>query len=631
MLQLAQKLAVVTGAGSGIGRELVRQLVAEGCHVAMCDINGESLRETDALLRASNPFDVRTTTFVADTSDREAMRAFAADVRERHTTDHIDLLVNNAGHGGGESFVTGPEEEWERTFDVCWRSVYGTTRAFLPLLMASPASHIVNIASINAVMATIGAKYPVTAYASAKFAVRGFTESLVTDLALHAPNVRAVLVIPGGVSTSITQNSARLLGKDPLTLTEAQITDARRHLETQGVDVDALSDDEVRGALVQQQKYFDGLGKLSPARAATIILDGLRAGKWRIVVGNDAFLADRVVRRHPSWAFDVQRRRIKYYATVRDGGLMLTLNARDKIRRRWWVASGRSASPDLWQAPPMSRTKSVLITGASTGIGEAAALHFDRLGWRVFAGVRKQEDGERLRAQATERLTPVILDVADEAQVNDVLAKIDELLGEDGLDGLVNNAGISVGGPIEILPLDEWRRLFEVNLLGQVAVTKAALPALRRAFGRIVFVGSISGRSAPAYGGPYAASKYALEAVGSSLREELRPWGIRISMVEPGIIDTPIWRKGPTLEEFKAMVGGEKFELYRRRLEGLTAHVEMIAARGIPATKVAKTVEHALTATRPLYRYLVGRDAQIIGITQRALPDRIAMRIRRRL
>ncbi|MEO8696261.1 MAG: SDR family NAD(P)-dependent oxidoreductase [Acidimicrobiales bacterium] len=624
-------MAVVTGAGSGIGRALVQQLVAEGCHVAMCDINGESLRETDALIRASNPFDVRTSTFVADTSDREAMRAFAADVRERHATDHIDLLINNAGHGGGESFVTSPEEEWERTFDVCWKSVYGTTREFLPMLVASPASLVVNVASGNALVPHLGAKSPVTAYASAKFAVKGFTESLITDFALHAPNVRAVVVMPGRVNSSISQNSARLLGKDPLTLDEAQIIDARHRLAAQGLDVDALSDDGIRRTLLRRQKHFDTSGTLSSAQAATTILDGLRAGKWRIVVGYDLFIVDRVVRRHPTWAFAMERRRVKYYAAVRDGGPMLATMARDRIRRRWWVASGRSASPELWEAPTMSKTKNVLITGASTGIGEAAALHFDRLGWRVFAGVRKEEDGDRLRAEATERLTPVLLDVADEAQVNDALAKVDGLLGEDGLDGLVNNAGISVGGPIEVLPLDEWRRQFEVNLLGQIAVTKAALPALRRAFGRIVFVGSISGRSAPAYLGPYAASKYALEAVASSLREELRPWGIRISMVEPGVIDTPIWRKGPTLEEFVAMVDEERFALYRAQLEGMAGHIETIAARGIPASKVAKTVEHALTATRPLYRYLVGRDAQIIGITQRALPDRIAMRIRRKL
>jgi NAD(P)-dependent dehydrogenase (short-subunit alcohol dehydrogenase family) len=341
MLQLARKLAVVTGAGSGIGRELVRQLVAEGCHVAMCDINGESLRETDALLRASNPFDVRTTTFVADASDREAMRAFASDVRERHATDHIDLLVNNAGHGGGESFVTSPEEEWERTFDVCWKSVYGTTRAFLPMLMASPASHIVNMSSINAIVPNLGRNYPVTAYASAKFAVRGFTESLITDLALHAPNVRAVLVMPGRIRSSISQNTARLLGKDPLTLTMEQLTDARRQLANDGVDVDTLSDDEVRRTLLRQQENFDNLGALSSAHAATIILDGLRAGKWRIVVGHDAFLVDRVARRHPSWAFDMMRRRIEWYAKVRDGVPMLAVQAGAKIRRRWWVASGR--------------------------------------------------------------------------------------------------------------------------------------------------------------------------------------------------------------------------------------------------------------------------------------------------
>jgi NAD(P)-dependent dehydrogenase (short-subunit alcohol dehydrogenase family) len=279
----------------------------------------------------------------------------------------------------------------------------------------------------------------------------------------------------------------------------------------------------------------------------------------------------------------------------------------------------------------MAPNRNVLVTGSSTGIGEACALHLDRLGWHVFAGVRRPEDGERLRAQASERLTPVELDVADESQVGRALAAIDEIVGDDGLAGLVNNAGISRAGPIELLPLEQWREQFEVNVFGQVAVTKASLPLIRRSTGRIVFMSSISGRSAPGFLGPYAASKYALEAIGASLREELLPWGIRVAMVEPGVIVTPIWSKGPTDEELRAMMGAEGLRLYQLDPGAVRTAVDELVKRGVPASTVADVVEHALTASRPRYRYLVGRDAKLIGAFARFAPDRVFARIRRRL
>ena len=276
----------------------------------------------------------------------------------------------------------------------------------------------------------------------------------------------------------------------------------------------------------------------------------------------------------------------------------------------------------------------VLVTGASSGIGEACALHLDRLGWRVFAGVRKTADGERLQEQAGSRgrLTPVRLDVTDEAQVEEALASIGEQVGSDGLAGLVNNAGVAQGGPLEFLPLSTWREQLDVNVFGQIAVTKAALPLLRKATGRIVFIGSIAGRVAAPMIGPYAASKHAIEAIGASLREELLPWGLEVSVVEPGVIQTPIWSKGrATADAVEAELGDDARRLYHDHIQTARASIEKNDKKGVPATKVAEAVEHALTSPRPKLRYLVGTDAKVAGNLVRVVPDRAWARLSRRL
>ena len=274
----------------------------------------------------------------------------------------------------------------------------------------------------------------------------------------------------------------------------------------------------------------------------------------------------------------------------------------------------------------------VLVTGASTGIGEACALHLDRIGWRVFAGVRKEADGQRLRARATDRLTPVTLDVTDEGHVADAFAVIADAVGDDGLAGLVNNAGVARGGPIELLPLSEWRDQLDVNVLGQIAVTKAAIPLVRAAGGRIVFMGSIAGRVAGPLIGPYAASKHAIEAIAMSLREELLPWGIRVAVVEPGVIDTPIWEKGrTTADEVEAAIGDEGQRLYKDQMERTRVAIERNARRGIAPAKVAEAVAHALTSDRPKLRYLVGTDALVAGNLARVMPDRVWARLSRKL
>jgi NAD(P)-dependent dehydrogenase (short-subunit alcohol dehydrogenase family) len=275
--------------------------------------------------------------------------------------------------------------------------------------------------------------------------------------------------------------------------------------------------------------------------------------------------------------------------------------------------------------------RSALVTGASTGIGRATTLHLDGRGWRVFAGVRREEDAASLREAGSEHLTPLTLDVTDAAQIAAAAARVGEEVGEAGLDGLVNNAGIAIAAPLEFLPPEELRHQLEVNLVGQVAVTHAFLPALRRAAGRIVFVGSIAGKSALPFLSPYAASKHALEAVADSLRLELRPFGIRVSIVEPGSIRTAIWaRSAQRADELIAASDGQLGELYGARMAAFRQLALKRGAGGAPAQKVAKVVVEALTTERPHTRYLVGRDARLRAAFER-LPSRLRDRILERV
>lgn len=271
----------------------------------------------------------------------------------------------------------------------------------------------------------------------------------------------------------------------------------------------------------------------------------------------------------------------------------------------------------------------VLISGASTGIGQACALRLDRAGHSVFAGIRRDEDAKRLKEQASDRLRPVLLDVTDEAQVEAVM----KLIGEESgvLHGVVNNAGIARGGPVEYLPLELWREQFEVNVIGQVALTKAALPLLRASKGRVVFIGSIGGKVATALMSPYNASKFAVEAIGESLRHELHPWGIGVAVVEPGAIKTAIWDKGRReADRLEEELPAKARELYADHLVAIRKGIEMQDRQGIEPDKVARAVEHALFSTHPRTRYPVGIDAKLQGALVRLLPDRVREAIVRR-
>jgi NAD(P)-dependent dehydrogenase (short-subunit alcohol dehydrogenase family) len=266
----------------------------------------------------------------------------------------------------------------------------------------------------------------------------------------------------------------------------------------------------------------------------------------------------------------------------------------------------------------------IVITGASSGIGEACALHLDELGCRVFAGVRRPADGEALKAKASARLTPVLLDVTDAAAIARTFETIRGAVGAAGLAGLVNNAGIGVGGPLEAVPLSDLRKQFEVNVIGPVAVTQAFLPLLRLGRGRIVNMGSIAGLASTPFIGPYSASKFALEALTDALRMELQPWGIHVSIVEPGAIASRIWDKSrQRAAQMQASAGPEMKTRYGAAVARVREAMEQAERRAIPARVVAVAVAHALLSPRPKTRYLVGLDARIRAVMAAWLPDRV--------
>jgi NAD(P)-dependent dehydrogenase (short-subunit alcohol dehydrogenase family) len=305
MESFREQIAVVTGGGTGMGRELAKQLAAEGCHVAMCDVSPEHMAETKAQSERRAPRGTRVTTHLCDVSDEAQVLAFRDAARAAHATDCVHLLFNNAGIGGGGSFVADERTEWEKTFAVCWNGVYFCTRAFLPLLIASPEAHLVNTSSVNGFWASLGPSVPHTAYSAAKFAVKGFSEALVTDLRNHAPHVKVSVVMPGHVGTSIVSNSAAVLGRpSPKEMTAEDLLPIRERMKRQGLPADAIPDELIRTGLQRLADDFRDKAPLTAAAAATIILDGVRKGEWRILVGEDAHELDRLVRGAPHDAYE---------------------------------------------------------------------------------------------------------------------------------------------------------------------------------------------------------------------------------------------------------------------------------------------------------------------------------------
>src|SRR6266851_1210717 len=299
------KLAVVTGGGSGMGRELARQLAAQGCSVAACDWHPDAVTETAAMARAGAPPGVRVTSHACDVSDEAQVLRFRDELLDGHGSDHVDLVFSNAGIGGAGSFVKDSRQDWERTFAIDWWGVYYCARAFLPLLIASGDGVLVNTSSVNGFWATLGPGMPNTAYCTAKFAVKGFTEALIEDLRTNAPQVRVAVVMPGHVGTNIVANSFRARGlPDPEHMTDAQVEeliprDTRAGLTEAGLLAANASAAELRQMLVQANADFRDKAPVSAAEAATVILDGVRSGAWRILVGEDARRIDAAVRAKP--------------------------------------------------------------------------------------------------------------------------------------------------------------------------------------------------------------------------------------------------------------------------------------------------------------------------------------------
>jgi len=307
MKDLAGRIAVVTGGGTGMGRELVRQLVAEGCNVAMCDISEHNMTETKRLCEQERlPQGLRITTCLADVSDEAQVIRFRDAVAEQQETDKIHLLFNNAGIGGGGSMIANDRGEWERTFNICWGGVYLNTRTFLPMLLRADEGHIVNTSSVNGFWASVGPRMPHTAYSAAKFAVKGFSEALIADLRMNAPHIKVSVVMPGHIGTSIAANSRKIqAGNESDEINAMEIAQARARIASTGKDPSELSDDELRALMEERARRFLEEAPTTAAQAATIILDGVKADRWRILVGDDAHKIDELVRQSPERAYDI--------------------------------------------------------------------------------------------------------------------------------------------------------------------------------------------------------------------------------------------------------------------------------------------------------------------------------------
>jgi NAD(P)-dependent dehydrogenase (short-subunit alcohol dehydrogenase family) len=306
MQDFAGRIAVVTGGGTGMGRELVRQLVAEGCNVAMCDVSAPAMAETKQLCEAEGVRQgLRITTHVADVSDEPQVLRFRDEVAEHQEADKVHLLFNNAGIGGGGSMIVNSREQWERTFNVCWGGVYYNTRAFLPMLQNADQAHIVNTSSVNGFWASIGPYVPHTAYSAAKFAVKGFTEALITDLRINAPHIKCSVVMPGHIGTSIVANSRKIHSHNQSDeITAAEIALARERIASTGKDPSGMTDDDIRNLMIEQSRRFLEEAPTTAAKAASIILNGVKAGQWRILVGDDAHAIDKMVRQSPDHAYE---------------------------------------------------------------------------------------------------------------------------------------------------------------------------------------------------------------------------------------------------------------------------------------------------------------------------------------
>jgi NAD(P)-dependent dehydrogenase (short-subunit alcohol dehydrogenase family) len=298
------RLAVVTGGGTGMGRELVIQLATEGCSVAMCDVNADNMGETSLRAAAVAPEGTKISTHLCDVADEAQVNRFRDEVLAQHNTDHVNLLFSNAGVGGGGSFVAGDRAEWDRTFGICWGGVYNCARAFVPLLVAADEGHIINTSSVNGFWAALGPGIPHTAYSAAKFAVKGFSEALIEDFRVNAPHVKVSVVMPGHIGTDIVINSRKVIRGTDDEMSADELATMRENLQKRGMPVEGVSDEDLANFMKMMGEGFRDNAPMTAAQAATVILDGVRKGTWRILVGEDAHKLDEAVRKDPLAAYE---------------------------------------------------------------------------------------------------------------------------------------------------------------------------------------------------------------------------------------------------------------------------------------------------------------------------------------
>ena len=301
------KIAVVTGGGTGMGRELVRQLAKEGCHVAMCDVIEDNMIETHEIVSKESP-NVFISKHICDVSNEEQVIRFRDEVLSEHNTEIINLLFNNAGIGGGGSFVDSSREEWERCFAVCWYGVYYCSRAFMPAMIASSEGHLVNTSSVNGFWASLGGT-PHTSYSAAKFAVKGFSEALLDDFRMNAPHLGVSVVMPGHIGTSIAINTGKILNANPngtsIERSDEEMQKVKDNMIKLGAPVHNQSLDQIRDIIKERANSFKEDAPMTAAEAATVILDGVKENKWRILVGEDAKALDKWVRESPEDAYNI--------------------------------------------------------------------------------------------------------------------------------------------------------------------------------------------------------------------------------------------------------------------------------------------------------------------------------------
>jgi len=577
-----RRSVVITGCSSGIGRATALRLARAG-HRVFAGVRREA--DADALRGEGVP---GLEPVLLDVTDAAQVGAAAKTVEAALEGNGLDGLVNNAGITTG-----GPLEHVDpglvrRVLEVNAVGALAVTQAFLPLLRRA-RGRVVLLSSIGGRVA-LPVVWP---YNASKFALEALGDALRGELAPFG--VEVALVEPGAIQTAIFDKGRALADE----ILAAMPDEGRRRYEPM-----------LQAVIEGFTRMEAGAGP--PEKVSRAIERALldRRPRTRTLVGADA------------------RGQAVLAALLPD-------RARDALLARFLGLPRRGA----WAEMPQTRRSgggsppgAVVVTGASTGIGRATALHLARAGHRVFAGVRREADAASLRGEGLAGLEPLFLDVTNPEQVVAAARRVEEATGAAGLAGLVNNAGIGVGGPLEFLPPEELRRIFEVNVHGVVSATQAFLPGIRRAGGRVVIVGSSSGRLAAPFAGPYAASKFAVEALADGLRMELAPWDLHVALLEPGAVDTAIWEKTQGYADaLETRLPEEARALYGEAIAGVRRRLRQSEGSAASPEGCARAVAHALTARRPRTRYPVGLDARVQIALAGLLPDRLRDRLIARL